>query len=418
MSEATSSPPLPMQWAQSVFKLFSSIGLALIILAFLLLLTWLGTEKQPEVGLFAVQQEYFNSWILFHTFEAPLLGSITLPLPGVMLLLVIFFLNLLCGGIVMLRKSFRTIGVFIAHFSMIFLLAGGLLQHRYADDGYLQLYEGEKSNEFVSYHDWVIQVHTVKDGEADFDTKSVVIPPEYLKDFDEAQEKRVETEHLPFDLRLYNYALNGAVMPAAFHRQDEYDVVDGMFLRKLEPELEAEANASAFYVDALTKDGEVISRGILWGYESQPMTIEHEGKQWLLKLDRKRWKMPFEIQLDKFTYSFHPGTGVAREYKSDVTKIDDESEKIVIEMNEPLRHEGYTLFQANWGPQENGMPVAGEPYSVFAVWRNPTNPFFIVPVEHWPLVTMTLAALGMSIHFIIKLAAHISRVSTRPPNTA
>ncbi|MGY8689262.1 MAG: hypothetical protein ACKVHP_16200, partial [Verrucomicrobiales bacterium] len=161
---------------KKLFRFFSSIKLAIVVLLFLLLITWIGTEEQPEKGLFLVQEEYFNAWGLMHTFQMPILGDVTLPMPGVMLLLTIFSINLICGGLIMIRKSWRTAGVMIGHFSMLFLLAGGLLQHRYAKDGYMQLFEGESSNEFISYHDWVLRVHQVKDGQADFEKESLIVP--------------------------------------------------------------------------------------------------------------------------------------------------------------------------------------------------------------------------------------------------
>jgi hypothetical protein len=153
----------------------------------------------------------------------------------------------------------------------------------------------------------------------------------------------------------------------------------------------------------------VIDQGLLWGLENQPFTVQVNDQAWLIKLDRERWKIPFAIHLDKFTHEFHPNTGTPRVYKSDVTKIEgDDREKIAIEMNEPLRHQGFILFQSGWGPQENGRPVPGTPYSVFAVWRNPSSKILFIPVEHWPLVTVSIAAVGMALHFLLKLFRHLA----------
>ena len=399
---------LPVVVGMRIFRLFSSVGLALVVLAFLLLITWIGTEEQPVKGLLVVQEEYFKSWWLWHTFRFPFLGAVTLLLPGVMLLLTVFSINLTCGGLIMLRKSWRTVGVMIAHFSILFLLAGGLLQHRFAKDGYMQLYEGESSDEFVSHHDWVIRIHEVKDGKADFEAEALVVPPTVLKDL-ETGTRRVGLPGLPFDLRLYHHAVNAAVMPAAFRRPGELPVVDEVFLRELPRETKNELNVAALYVDVIDERGEVAQRGILWGKENQPFTVRMGEKAWLLKMDRERWKIPFAIQLNKFTHEFHPNTGTPRVFKSDVTKIQNgESERMVIEMNKPLQDQGYILFQSGWGPQENGMPVPGAPYSVFAVWRNPTSKILLIPVEHWPLVTLVCAAVGIAIHLILKLVRHLA----------
>lgn len=398
---------------KKVFRFCSSIGLAVIVLCFLLLITWLGTEAQPSMGLFLAQEKYFNSFIVFHEFEAL---SLTLPIPGAKLLLFVFAINLICGGLIMLRKSKRTVGVMIAHFSMLFLLGGGLLQHHYAEDGYMQLYEGEQSNEFVSYHNWVIRVHGVVDGKPDFLKEALVLPPELVASVGE-QERVIDLPGLPFDLRLYNQFENATVMPEAFRREGELPAVDGAFVRPLAKDTKNEANVAATYVDIIDASGESTQSGILWGQEMQPLTVQLGEQSWVLKLDRQRWPIPFTVQLDKFTAEFYDN-GTAKTYESEVTKIDGGTEEErLIEMNEPLRDQGFIVFQSGYGPQdERGRVIRGEtPYSVFAVWKNPTSKLFLVPVEHWPLVTVSLAALGMAIHFLLKLVRHLDRGSRTEP---
>ncbi|MGY8689263.1 MAG: hypothetical protein ACKVHP_16205, partial [Verrucomicrobiales bacterium] len=81
-----------------------------------------------------------------------------------------------------------------------------------------------------------------------------------------------------------------------------------MFVRSLPCAKESEANAAALYVDVIDEKGGVVQTGILWGNENQPLTVRVNDQAWLLKLDRERWKMPFEVALDKFTHELHPNT--------------------------------------------------------------------------------------------------------------
>lgn len=392
----------------------------MIVLAFLLLITWLGTEEQPEVGLHRAQEMYFKSWWVWHTFQWPVIGSFTLPIPGAMLLLTIFGINLICGGIVMMRKSVRTVGVMIAHVSMLFLLAGGLLQHQFASDGFLQLHEGEQSDEFVSFHDWVLRVHPVVDGKVDFDQEAYVVDTEALNSLKSVSERVVDPEGLPFDLKLSRYAPNASVMPAAFRRPADYPVVDGVFMRPLPLDTEQERNVPAVYVDVIDEQGETRQQSLLWGFENAPLTVQLGAQSWVLKLEKHRWKMAFSVALDKFTHEFYANTSKPKVYKSDVRKIENGNEEnVVIEMNEPLRDEGFIVFQSGYGPQDaSGRLIEGKrPYSVFAVWRNPRNTFLFIPVEHWPMVTVSIAAIGMALHFLLKLSRHLvpARRET-PPN--
>ena len=60
-------------------------------------------------------------------------------------------------------------------------------------------------------------------------------------------------------------------------------------------------------------------------------------------------------------------------------------------MNDPLRREGYVLFQSDWGPKPEDDPSPERYYSVFAVVRN--------PADHWPLIACIVIAIGLCTHF-------------------
>ena len=92
-------------------------------------------------------------------------------------------------------------------------------------------------------------------------------------------------------------------------------------------------------------------QGIVWGLQRYPFTFKVNGEPWYIDLRPVHKTLPFSIVLDKFTRELHPRTGIAKVFMSDVTKIENEvSRRIKITMNEPLRHKGYTLYQASWGP--------------------------------------------------------------------
>ncbi len=105
--------------------------------------------------------------------------------------------------------------------------------------------------------------------------------------------------------------------------------------------------------------------------------------------------MPFDIQLDKFTHEFHPGTMRPRKFESEIRRLEGGAEEpVLIRMNHPMRHEGYTFFQTNWGPQDGRRH--DQYYSVFEVVKN--------PADHWPLYALIISGTGLLIHFCMKLA--------------
>ena len=107
-----------------IFRFVSSYALAVAVLAFLLLDTYLGTLSQRDIGLLDSQRKYFESWGLIHHVNI-FGGDLPVPLPGGALLMVVLFVNMLCGAVIRMRKGWRTIGILISHFAIIFMLAAG-----------------------------------------------------------------------------------------------------------------------------------------------------------------------------------------------------------------------------------------------------------------------------------------------------
>jgi hypothetical protein len=168
----------------------------------------------------------------------------------------------------------------------------------------------------------------------------------------------------------------------------------------LEREQEAEANVAGVY--ATVRDAQGEQTAILWGITERPWVVDMGERRWALLLRHKRYRMPFRIQLDRFTKLEHPGTDIPSEFSSDVTQSSGgEQRALLIRMNEPLRDEGLVLFQSSWGP-----PNAREGdrlFSVFSVVRNPS--------DHWPLYSCIVIGVGLLITFTQKLRRYVSAQS-------
>ena len=59
-SAATRKPSRPSLPARA-FSFMASFGVGVVVLSFLLLLTWLGTVSQVDTSLYDVQKKYFDS---------------------------------------------------------------------------------------------------------------------------------------------------------------------------------------------------------------------------------------------------------------------------------------------------------------------------------------------------------------------
>ncbi|MGI9243364.1 MAG: cytochrome c biogenesis protein ResB [Verrucomicrobiales bacterium] len=490
---------------QRVFNFFASFGLACVVLTLLCWLTFLGTINMPELGLYRTGNKYFESWFFMQDF-----GPLKVPQPGGMLLMVLLFLNLLCGALIRARKNWRTPGMLIAHGGIMFMLVAGLVSFTLTREGSLILWEdaefgatyeqaeggvkitavdpalaagkvglqvddlliavtepgsdgefggddderlviadygpdravraaeqftaglaGEKvklsisrggeekeievnysgraGNEAFNLMDWSIEV-----GEYTGDTlpeNVMVIPPAALTPLLKRGSKRVfYSEDLPFEIEISRYLQNCMPQPAS-EADPGKNAVGGFYLREVEVDPEEERNIHGANVRILPKGGgEAIEESLLFGdYPDRgwtaPLTVEVDGRRWAVNLTKQRMSLPFKIRLEDFTKLEHPGTMKAKEYMSDVTKLnkDGTGETSLIEMNKPLRSDGFTVYQASWGPEgaAEGQPL----FTSLAVSRN--------PADQWPKYSCYIVSLGLLIHFLQKLFKYLSRTQRK-----
>ncbi len=371
---------------QKLAQGLASFGFSCILLLFMMFLVWAGTMEQVDHGLYEVQKKYFDSFFLVHR-----IGPISIPLPGVHLLLCLMAVNLTIGGILRLRKSWSRAGILVAHLGIAMLLLSGFVKFWFATDGHMTLFEGENSAEYQSYHLWELAV--IK---SSGDTGTAV---EYLIDGNVAREAtpsdpiRFESGQIPFTVSVQEWFRNSRALPKGPMFDVPVPVVDGYFLQAQPPEKEAERNIAGCYVRVQDRSGHT-TEGILWGLENYPFSVEVDGEFWGISLRKKRWPVPFDVTLEDFRVEFHPGTGMASTYESDIILKEGGVERpINISMNEPLRYRGYTFFQASWGPQ--GSRPTDRLFSTFAVVQN--------PADNGPLYACIVIWIGLMYHMLWKL---------------
>src|SRR5205085_1013133 len=172
-------------------------GLAVVLLAFLFVLTFLGTIEQTELGLFDVQKKYFESLWLVHW-----IGPVPIPLPGVYLVLMLLGVNLLVGGLVRIQKSRRTVGVIVIHVGIVIMLAAGLVKLKFSNEGHLKLYEKpslgfqhNRADEYVSYHEWELAIWDAAETK---DVTERLVPESDFTDLADKRTRAFEADGLPF----------------------------------------------------------------------------------------------------------------------------------------------------------------------------------------------------------------------------
>ena len=395
MSASATAVPVAATASRSLFgsvvALLSSLELAVVLVVYLGILTWLGTLAQVELGLYRTQQIYFEGWFV------PILGGV-LRIPGAYPVMALMCLNLLFGGIARLNWNWRNAGVLITHIGIALLFVQGFVKMHYSTSGHLTLYEKQQGASFVSFHDWELALYQ-QDGDT---VRERVIPSPGFRKASGVVPAVFGSPDLPFAIEVRHFHENTTPMPKGPMVQTTMPVVNGVFLQVDAQAPERERNIAGCY--ATIRGGannQVLAEGVLWGLtrdqRRHPFTFEVDGVRWGLDLRRVTQDLPFSVKLDRFVRVTYPGTELPKEFSSYVTVTDEQgtSESSHIYMNAPLRKDGYVMYQASWGPERGGPPY----FSQFEVARNPS--------DRWSILSCAVIGIGMTIHFLRKLLSYI-----------
>jgi len=385
-----------------IFRILSGFEIAVVCLVLLFLLTFFGTIEQQWIGLYQTIKKYFD---LGSFFVVPQLSNgkyLPLPLPGAYWVMVVLFINMTLGGLIRVRKNWKKFGVLISHFSILFMLLAGGVSSFKKREGNMLVYEGQQSDYAQSLFDPSIEVFEYLDDGSR--AEPLVVDEKALSPLDPEDSLTVELEGMPFTLSVSGFKpsteLSSAKRGHSGHQEEK--VVDGFFLKEVERDLLEELNLAGCYVTVKSKSGEVLQELVLWEGNAYPVSISYEGKRYGFILTGKVWPMPYKVELYRALGEYYPGTRKARWFQSDIVKVDGENrENYKIVMNEPMRHGGYTLYQASWTPP----PEGGTARTGFAVVNNPS--------DKWPEWSLYAATVGLLIHFGMMLFKYVGASSRK-----
>lgn len=428
-SAAPTAPAVPRQASpfDLVVGFLSSMKLSVVLVLLLALLTWLGTLAQIEDSTYAVQQRYFESWWLVAKLPVSVWGKhwfdLQIPLVGAYPVMGLLFLNLMVGGLVRMKWNVRNAGILITHLGIALLLVAGFVKMHYSYAGNLSLYEAPaegqgspgrvyQSSRFVSFHDFELALLVDKGDQIE---ERVVpehvlwparLPAARLPKGSVSGPGEVVTlmpEGLPFTLEIRDFVDHARAVPKGPRVDSPCESLDGVVLlpQSWSPgqQPRSESEIAGCYVTVVPKNGAPI-RGIVWGFPRlpfdearYPFAFTVDGVRYGLDLRHVTRELPFAVKLRKFQKLDHPGTMSPKDFRSYVTVVDDAgAQDAEIFMNNPLRRDGFVVYQTSWGPQ----PMGGPPwYSVFEVSYNPS--------DMWPMLACFVIAAGLLLHFAMKL---------------
>jgi hypothetical protein len=405
-----------------IFHVLAGFGLATILLVILMVETWLATLEQVHFGLHATLQKYFDihRWYVLPdagVIDEKLIGKFLPPLPGGYWVCALLALNLTLGGIIRMRKGWKTAGVLMAHFAIIFMIVAGGVSQLKEERGVMMLSEEAngplpKTADYAnSFTETTIEITEVKDGKPLGPVHFV--KDAYYLDLGPQKQRKVNLPKLPFDLELQGYVQNAKAMSTSSMAPERGEpVVDGWFLFSREPNKESELDTPGIHARIVPRDGSKGEVLLLVATDPDafapraPVTVKSGDRTFLVRLDKRVWPVPFKVTLVDARSEYHPNTTRPKLFESDIIRTQDGHEtKHFIEMNEPMRQGGLTFYQRT---MMNGPAGASKEATIsgFEVVRNPS--------DKWPEYSIWVAALGLVLHFLIKLGTFLFRGKSTP----
>lgn len=105
-----------------------------------------------------------------------------------------------------------------------------------------------------------------------------------------------------------------------------------------------------------------------WLTEGEEKIFHINNQSYNFYFGKEIIELPFEINLKNFKKLDYPGTNTPMSYES-LVQVDQDSAQHKISMNEPLKREGYTIYQASYILNPGQPPV-----SIFSVNKDPGRP--------------------------------------------
>lgn len=410
-----------------IARFFSSLRLTVVLLAFAIILVWVGTVAQADEGLYQAQTRYFKTWVVV---GANMFGHhIPLILPGGYFLGSVLLVNLIAAHISRFQFTWKKLGIHVAHSGIILLLVGQLTTDLLSRETMLRFSEGETKNYSESVNNYELTFTTDAGGGED---QIISVPGRLL-----AKGGEIKSSQLPFTIRVNKYFANSTPSFRAPMAQNGPPLTtNGVaehfdFSAALEGKSMESRNIPTAVIEIVGPNGSlgdwIVSdwmgeegliaevrgfyagmnkeiAGKIAGYLAEPQAVQVAGKRFAFVVRPERVYRPASLTLLKFTHAVYAGTitsenpeGVPKDFRSRV-RIDNpktgEHREVEIFMNTPLRYQGETFYQASFDKSDPRV-------SVLQVVHNPG----------WltPYIGCVMVALGLVIQFMSHLTKFISK---------
>jgi hypothetical protein len=404
------------QFLKHILDVFSSLRLTVVCLTMAIVLVFFGTLAQVKLGLWAAQENYFQSLFVYWT---PAGTTMRIPVwPGGWFLGGVLLVNLLAAHYKRFHWTRKKAGIIITHAGIILLLVGQFATEVLQVESFMRLEEGDSKNFSESHRQNELAIIDITDPALD---RVVAIPERFL-----ARNDLITHPELPFKIRVHQYFPNSeprlnnpdglTVTPAT-----QMGVGQRLFFSQLPFATKMDdRNIPAAKIELLNNGSSLGTWAVSnWVEEErlydlvrqqlgsrlgslldEPQVVSVNGRQYLLAMRLTRYYKPFNVTLLEFRHDRYKGTEIPKNFSSRVRlqRPDSaEDREVLIYMNNPLRYWGETYYQASFERER-------EDVTILQVVRNPS----------WltPYLAVTIVGLGLTVQFLSHLVAFVRRKHT------
>ncbi len=369
----------------------SSLKLTVALLTALLILVFVCTLDQVNMGIFYAKKKYFET-LFVNWHPTP---KIRIPVfPGGVLIGTLLTLNLLVAHFTRFKWTLKKSGIWLTHIGLLILIIGSGLSSALSEESQLPLNEGQSRNYSINYEESELAV-IVQPSE----TQQIVtaIPASMLH-----KGRKITHESLPFSIEVTDFFPNAELQ--ILPDRNPLSPVNrgaGPRLNVMPLPLFTRDNLRNFttaYLE-LFQNGQSLGVWLVSSGLETPQPVFLNGAYYWLIMRPKRTYTPYSLTLLAFSQERYTGTDTPKSYASRV-RINDpkshETRETVISMNNPLRYKGSTYYQASFANEGKT--------SVLQVVQNPSWPI--------PYIACTMIAVGLLLHFAILLSQSLKRRPT------
>jgi hypothetical protein len=334
-----------------LINFFTSLRLTVVCLALGIVLVFLGTLAQVDLGLYKAQNEFFRSFLVFW---GPKTATWKIPvLPGGYLVGGVLLINLIASHTMRFKLTRTKVGIWLTHFGLILLLLGQLGTDLLSRESTLHLREGEAKNYSEADRQAELAVIDITDPDTD---KVVAIPQGMLMGRNE-----VRHPELPFAIRVKKFFANSTVEDRPEGATDAPPATEGLGPRAVVKELPRVTEMDRRDVPSAIVEIQTTERSLgTWlvsEYIEKPQQFTYNNRTYKLEMRPRRYYSPFTIKLLEFRHDVYQGTDIPKNYSSRVQlqrPDTGENREVKIYMNNPLRYAGETFYQASLDRDDHG----------------------------------------------------------------